>query len=662
MIGRRFARIVGLANMRFAALLFFVVGFVSLSAQADTLAPAAPTNLRLAQSQAGCLAATGNVISMDAAWFSAQGQGPYFLSQANATYQLKVPELHTKGTAVVLIASGITFDLCGNTIVYDDATPIQIPNNSFESATGWNFSGAPAAARQPGAFIYNEVYDGNFALKFALPAADQYISSNSQITLEANTTYSLSGMFEYGGRGDAVNSNHVKGYVRLVGAGLPTREVSWSETNWRGIQLREGVFTTGASPETYTVQVGVEGGAGGSVPFYIDNIKIQRTRTYGVSAAAHSWAPSRYPQITRFGLGTNCVITNGAIRQGGDGATWAHGVYMHSSGPVTVRGIDVTVHGANSTAICSDDVGTARMTISDNVLTSDVKTITSRDNFDGTVMSGQGDIFNNRITNGVHAGIYSFQTIPSNIYGNTVELRGRYTNGFGILAGRGSEIHDNTIDCGSADRACRGIGSSGGPSGSPLTKIYNNQIHVQLLADHQEYEGEPLGGAYGMQFENANNVEVYNNDVYAYGNEAEAYAFRMNTDAGLSGSIYIHNNKFRAISGAKHSATVKLSSVDTSNLRFEDNELFTNDGIVGATSDSTVTLLRTKIYVQSPVADPYIMSVDWSSTPGVHSTITFSQTSFINLFSQQYLQNAIVRTVPRYGGAPSNRLVFSLVN
>ena len=150
-----------------------------------------------------------------------------------------------------------------------------------------------------------------------------------------------------------------------------------------------------------------------------------------------------------------------------------------------------------------------------------------RDGFNGSVVKGvQGNIYDNTITNGVHAGIVLAGGTASNVYGNTIQLKGKYTNGFAIVDynGNGSQIYNNTINCGAGEYSSRGI-FVGGAVGTGLTKVYNNVINVHGKIDNQEYEGVVLGGSYGLQLENAKGVEVYGNTITAYGDETEAVAF-----------------------------------------------------------------------------------------------------------------------------------------
>ncbi len=60
---------------------------------------------------------------------------------------------------------------------------------------------------------------------------------------------------------------------------------------------------------------------------------------------------------------------------------------------------------------------------------------------------------------------------------------------------------------------------NGGTAENPLL-VYDNVIHVQQLANNQEYEGTPGGGTYAIQLEGTSYAQIYSNGVYAYGTGA----------------------------------------------------------------------------------------------------------------------------------------------
>ena len=601
-------------------------------------------------------------ININQAWLNAHGAGPYYLDQANTTYRLQT-NVTTAGSAFAIIAPDVVFDLNGFTITYDNAMPISVINGSFEqgtgaAATGWDFSAAPNAQRHQGVWLHNEVYDGSYSLKFAVPAANQQVTSTSTVILQPNTTYSLSAMFEYGGLGNATNPG-VKAYVRLTGTGLPTHETSWNASNWRGIQLRECTFSTGATAESYTIQVGIEGAATvGATNVYIDDIKIQRTRVHGVFAGPTSWATATHNDLSRFGAATRAVITNGRIRQGSGNSTWSPGVMAHDANNITMNSLDVTVQGANSSALFGYQQGPYSSTISNNSLTSNVLTISSRDAYDGTVVKGfKGVISGNTIHNGPLTGIWTLGTGASQVFNNTIRLKSRYTNAFAIVGEYGSDIYNNLIDCGSGEYGARGIRAAGATSDVAL--VYNNIVRSQILANNQEYEGVPLGGAYCIQLEGVGNIEVYQNQFFAYANGVEAHAFRANS---ITSPVYVHHNELHAVSvGTADASLIKLLTIDATDIVFEDNQLFTNYGIVGGTLHATFSAVRSTLAISSPlaVADPVVLASGYDSGASLNAEITFVDTVFADAAARAYLENALPRQPANYGGLPENRMAFA---
>lgn len=599
---------------------------------------------------------------------------PFYCNTANRKYTL-TENITANGTAIAIIAANVSLDLAGYTITYDNATPITVSNGSFETgsggaATGWDFTNATNAARYDGDFLDNEIYDGSYSLRFAIVNDDEFVESTGTVTLEANTTYSLSAMFFYGAVNDYVwkDPAGATAYVELDnGVDDPTR-ASRNTSSGRGIQLKEATLTTGSANLNYTVRVGASHNAAVANRYwFVDDIKIQRTHTYGVATQSYDWNQANYPGLTQYGSGTNATIVNGTITQGSDGATWGHGIFSQEAlQKVTLGSLNITVNGANTSAIYGQSTGTAIYTIYGNTLTSNSLTVTSRDSFDGTVVYGiQGTIYGNTITNGPHAGIFVASGSPgariaSNIFANTIQLKVRYTNSFAILAGYGSQIHNNIINCGTGEYTARGIGA-GGELTSATTKVFDNVISVQGLANNQEYGGQPIGGAYGIQLEDASNTEVYGNTVTVNGNADVGYAFRYSADGYAAESVSVHDNTFQAISNGAHVACLKFSAMEADELAFEDNTLITNDGIVGATADALVTLTRCHLKVNTPIADAYIIEGDYGENPGIHTNISFVDTTFEDAGSRTYLETAVARQGERFdnGGPPDPEIAFN---
>lgn len=557
------------------------------SAGTYELALTADNNGVLASDRVVVNVTAANVINIDQAWLDQRGSGPYYLDQADYTYILQT-DVTTDGTAFAILDDNITFDLNGHTITYDNASQILVENGSFESGTGssadtWDFTNAPEAERFEGEYLVNEVYDGDFSLRFG-PGfnGEQSVVSSGTITLEANTTYSLSAMIQH------VNwVANESSFVRLIGQDVADEyELVWNKKRTRSIQLVESVFTTGATGGTYKIAVGADNpDAVGDFTSYIDDIKVQRTKIYGVAVAVKSWESDNYSDISQYGTADNINITNGTIVQGQDGATWSHAIFDRGV-QTTVSHSTITVSGASTSAIYGP--WASQSVIHHNTLISNVDTIATRNSFSGAIIyKSSGQIYNNVFDGGPQAGIYN-SGVESLIYGNQFSIRSKYTNGFAIVLydDRGSEVFDNTIDNTTGDYAGRGIHVQRASFNDPSnpTIIRNNTVKVREIARNQEYAGVVLGGAYGIQLEAAQDIEVFSNTVDAVADDGDAFAFRMNIRDSNKRNVSVHDNTFRAVrlNSSVNAASLRFHDIAADNeLQFENNLLISNRGWIG---------------------------------------------------------------------------------
>ncbi|MRR55633.1 MAG: hypothetical protein EG822_14190 [Deltaproteobacteria bacterium] len=502
-----------------------------------------------------------------------------YLDKANTTYVLQ-NDVSSAGTCFAVIAQNVVLDLNGHTVTYDNGAPVTVANGDFESATGtsasgWDLSSAPNAQRAAGTYIQPvSVYSGSHAVKFSVPAGDQYLRSTVPVALEPNTTYSLSGKV-YNRVNDSISLS-----IELDGT---TVKAGKTGQTWRGFQYINARFTTGSIVETRTILVrlaGASGATAGSV--YVDDIKIQRHKVAGVVVGPASWrVPNIVSDVTRYGNAPGVIIRNGKIVQGQGASDYSHAVsFEESSGKdFVIRDLEIRVHGANSKVVSSYNATNAR--IHDNVIYHDTKTITSRDSFDGAAVKieypASGSYFyNNTFLTGIQTALYASSKVgdvPNRVYGNTISLQTMYTNDFAIVSG-GSLIYENIIVCGTGNNSCRGI------AGGINTKIYNNTVSVQQLPRNQEYDGCEAYGAYGIQSESGSNIEVYGNTVTAYAGECEAHAFRANPfDDGktMGENNSIHDNTFIALaSGTARASAVKIADADATSLDIRNNILVSN--------------------------------------------------------------------------------------
>ena len=120
-----------------------------------------------------------------------------------------------------------------------------------------------------------------------------------------------------------------------------------------------------------------------------------------------------------------------------------HGFYVRQGHGTILDNVNVTVAGANSSAVywTKGYVGS----IQGSQFTSNVNTIGSRDASHGAVvMQFQGTFANNQINNGPHMGLYLSDKGASQVYGNTIKLKTKYTNGFGLLRGATGQKYTTT--------------------------------------------------------------------------------------------------------------------------------------------------------------------------------------------------------------------------
>lgn len=579
-----------------------------------------------------------------------------YLDQANTTYVLQ-NNVNSNGTCFAIIAQNVVLDLNGKTITYDNSAPITIPNSDFESggatADSWDFANAPNAQRIAGTFVQPQtVFSGTYAVKIPIPASNQLIKSTNQITLEPNTTYSLSAM----AHSTVAGSYSI--YVGLDGTGI---NASTTGQTWY-FQFIRTTFTTGSTPISYNVVAGISGATGASAGnVYIDDIQIQRYRTAGVAVGPQSWAPGRVPDINRYGNAKNAVIKNGSIVQGNDKGDDSHAIVSEGGGGglvgsgLEIANLTITVNGPSSKAIYLNDGD--NINIHDNIINSAVDVIKNRHQRDGALIKFEYDgggslIHHNTITSGIQNGIIAGTksgAVLNQIYQNNITLQTKYTNDFAI-AGRGL-IYENTINCGSGNNSCRGI------FGNSDSKIYNNIIDVQQLLRNQEYDGCEAGGAYGIQIEYASNTEVYNNTVTARANQCDSAAFRNNPtseetatlgDVGINN--YVHDNAFTAIKTGSVSNVaaqgIRISNLNRADsLRFENNTVTTNSQWLQGTSGVSLVQFKSNTFkTTTPMPSSFLpfYTYDWNPPTSLLKDIKFIDNKYLDSETKNLFENASI--------------------
>lgn len=550
----------------------------------------------------------------------------------SGTYVLQ-NDLTSDGTCITITEPNVEIDLGGHTITYDNRAQIVVPNGSFESVlTGnWDVTNAANASRQAGMFVGTTVskYDGDYALRVTIPfTGAQYIRS-SQITLAANTTYHVSGMFRNSGNYDtpepATGRDNITIKIELEGE---TPSATLTGISWRGFAHTGFLYTTGGSPENHIIRITVDNAAG--VPagnLYIDDIEVLMDSSFGVAVSNGS-----YPNAA------NAYIHNGVITQGQGGGNNSHAIFVHELGGNGwhVSDLSLTTHGPNSSPFVSYYTGN-NSSIHDCVIAHHTTKITSRDQRQGSSIyipansSTPGKIYNNIITHSPQTAIAtgSVTTGRNEIYNNTIAVQSLYTNDFAI--GASGWIHHNTIDCLTGSNACRGITIGG------TNEVNDNVVSVRNLPRNQEYNGCQAAGAYATQAEYGTvGAKTYNNIIYAEtgGGVCEAAGIRLN-DGVYDGStnIEIYNNSVTVKNtGTANAYILKLANIYGSGIDIHDNTFVTNGRFIYLDyDDNPVNMMEATLSgntydtLEVKLPDPYY---PFLVNGGVHGVFTLSDSIF----------------------------------
>ncbi len=236
------------------------------------------------------------------------------------------------------------------------------------------------------------------------------------------------------------------------------------------------------------------------------------------------------------------TVYGGAIVEGsGTTGTFSHCIRMGqglNSGP-TVHDTTFTFSSNSAMGIYVDYAGSSvpgGAVVYNNTFNNNVTTIVSRQDIDGTsIRIDQGpsvttgaQIYNNTIIGGPQGGILD-EAIGGAIYGNTIKQgtvgSNQYTNDFSIYAWEQNiSVHNNTI----APTQGRGISLDSSAYAVNGTSVASNTVTVTESNDNSEYGGCPLGGVYGIQYDdNASSASDTGNTVVANALKCPAVGFRL---------------------------------------------------------------------------------------------------------------------------------------
>lgn len=531
----------------------------------------------------GALGATE--IDIDATWIAAHGAPPYLLTEAGAQYVLE-QDVTADGTAFAIQADQVTFDLNGHTITYGNGPVITVPNHSFEQGTtGWDFSAAPNASVQPGTFVQPvQVADGSDSMAITLPSTTQSVVSAQPIHLPGGRYYVLSARY-YNMMANGTSSTLTLA-LQDSGTGTILTSTSMTGTTYRGFQYFNAFYHATADTDVKISITYAGGSPGGTI--YLDDVHLVIGPSYGVVVAA-SWAPGMYDNPAGGG-GNDAVITNGTITQGAGGGFASHAVYFNQ-GPGNgseISHLTSTVWGVNSVNIRADYHG--GMLVHDNVLTSNVTVIQSRDQQQGSLIDIANDstalgadlIYNNTLVGGAQCGIIVQGGPGIEVYGNDISQSAWYTNDFSVMINSpGVVVHDNYIHPVSG----RGIHIE-----YPDAQVYNNRLVMQELKRNQEYDGAEALGTYGIQLEDyAANSQVYGNTVTVNGGDCGGACIRAtNLAAGAANQIYGNTFTANGDQGTYQTVDISLDGKGAGDLTFLNNTMVADQSNIMVPYDGNV--------------------------------------------------------------------------
>ncbi len=494
-------------------------------------------------------AASGPVVHIDAAWLQQHGTAPYALDQAATRYVLET-NVQADGTAFVVTAAGVTLDLNGHTVTYNNAAGPVVTNPDFEidpigatTVTGWDTSGA--AATTPTIAANTDYLFGNQVLRlsdFTSASGPQSITSGPIAIPVANHTYAASvAMSAPGGTQNSPIASVVISVYRVSdNALLATGSVGGG---WNA----DGSLATFPPTDTSPVRLVITVIALTTSPTTIDldHVRLTQSFDYGV-VASNEWDFNGYLNLptalqNSYVHASSATITDsvgtGAIVQGAGNGYGCDAIMAQTLlTPLVVTGVTLIVGGDNCSAIDAgiDGVATTlatRLITNNTIIYRSGSDVIDRMSSSALINWGRstGDvtIAGNSLTGVPQTGVVITSDDPTRqnlIENNTLIGNVVASNGYMIAVANASNVQilDNTI-------TTSGPGESG-----------------------QGIDLDELGSSNATNIEVAgNNVSVQSNPYREYGTSIPARALRIRNDAGDSSTgsfvgLSVHDNTFVA--------------------------------------------------------------------------------------------------------------------
>jgi Periplasmic copper-binding protein (NosD) len=529
-------------------------------------------------------------------WLAQRGQAPYVLDQPDTTYVLKT-DVCTDGTAFVVLASNVVFDLNQHTIVYGDGKPVAVANGGFEagsgrSVPGWDLSRAPAAESAPNtSYLF-----GRRLLRLKSFRATQQVVSDPIAVPTTDHTYVAS----ITPSGDDYRTNLTLTVVdnmtgKVLGKG-------------RSANVERGLsavvpFQPGTS-RAVRLLVEATPTAGRAANLDLDYALVAASYDYGI-VASNAWIgdipgwgnlPATLRSSRRSRNMSNATLKNGFVRQGGARGYSCSPLFLKQWNNLVVEGVQTFTSGMDTITL-NAEAASGSVVIRDCTFRHDVDNVSNRGMQCAVVrlvnVNGSAQVERNRFLDVPLVGVLLDDGRQTRIVRNEFRQREVALNGYAIIvsASKDFEIAQNRIVAENG----RGILLDGYRK-RPLEdgNIHDNYVEVRERFN-REYQTRIEARALKMRAGKDGphrNLHIHHNTFVAVtgpGLAQQALAVRigyLNRNGQMDrANIVLEHNIMRAITTSdepnSRASALALDGLDPGvDLRIRDNILESNDASV----------------------------------------------------------------------------------
>lgn len=465
---------------------------------------------------------TGAVVNMTEDWFTAQGQPPYLLTQADTTYVLQ-NDIIVDATAFVVGAANVILDLNGYTVTYGNSTPITVTNAGFEEGSGrdvpgWDLSGAPNAAIAPNT---NYLW-GNQVLRFTNITGTETITSDLITIPFANHEYAAT-ITPRGPWGSTVRLFVID---TVTGATLASAN---SEGVGRAASAVAQFIPTTINPVRLRIEAGP--GTNGTATIVLDYAALRVSRDYGVVASRYYYYLPAHLRSATIDAACSRVrdfaVRNGRVIQGQGRGRRSSPMFVQGVNGLTAENLEIISAGLDTNGI--DGSYSGNVAVRNSLFRSAVDHITDRARCESLLDFPHASnirVEGCRLIDAPQASIRFSGGANVAARNNIIEPNTIVTNGYGILM---NGVHSFEV---SGNRITAPTGKSG--RGILLDGVDGE-------ADSTSSDGEIFG--------NYVDIRERPNPEYGQGGlEATALRLRSYYEGGHR-NIHIHDNTFIARTG-----------------------------------------------------------------------------------------------------------------